>query len=284
MTASRFTVHGPRFTLHALLLALFAAGCATTPSGRTPHATLSEGRIAQIDFGGVDLRFDLIINNPTERSLRLDAYSWQLLVGGRALAKGQSRAAQEVDPQTNLVVAIEASVRNGDVFRAIGSEHPATPPEYQLHAGCLMTSGLFNARPGFEQRAPLPVLYKPAVTLQDFRILKQTAAQATVQFDAALENHNKFPINLDTITASLNLAGRPVAQEFKTSPKSIPAGGKTVADFELDLDLSLLGPTVAAALRERDVSYEFSGTTAFDTPWGRKTLNFAQSGRLRIER
>jgi LEA14-like dessication related protein len=270
--------------LRALLLCLLVSGCSTTDAGRRPHMTVSDGRLQQIDFAGVDLKFDLTVHNPGDRDLKLDAYHWELTVAGQRLAKGQSRAPQRVNAGTNLVVTIDAPVRNGDIFRAVGSEHPAQAPEYALRLSALLTGGMFVDRGEFNKRGTLPVLYKPTLTLQNFRIAKESQDQATVTFDALLENHNPFAVNLGAITASLNLAGRPVAQEFKTSPRSIPPNGKTVADFELDLDLALLGATVVNALHERDVGYEFSGSTAFDTPWGRKTLNFSQSGRLQIHR
>lgn len=266
------------------LLALALSGCATTDSGPRPQVTLSNVRVTQIDFGGVDLRFNLTVKNPSDRYVRLDAYRWDFIVAGKKLAKGHSTGSQPVDSSSDLVVPIEVSVKNGAVFDAIHSDHPKKLPTYELRLVALFAGGLMTLPQDFEKRGELPILYKPAVTLQNFRIIKQTADAATVQFDALLENLNNFPIHLDKTTANLHLAGRPVAQEFQTKPRDIPAHGRTVADYELDLDLAVLGETVVNALRQNEVSYQFDGTTAFDTPWGRKSLNFMQSGRLQIKR
>jgi len=265
-------------------LALALGGCATTDAARRPQVTLSNARVTQIDFAGVDLRFDLVVKNPTERYVRLDAYRWDLLVAGKKLAKGHGRESQAVDSGSDLVVPIEASVKYGDVFTAIRTDRPKKLPTYELRLVALFAGGLMTLPQDFEKRAELPILYKPVVTLQNFRVVKQTADAATVQFDALLENLNHFPIHLDKTTANLHLAGRPVAQEFQTKPRDIPANGRTVADYELDLDLAVLGETVVNALRQSEVSYQFDGTTAFNTPWGQKSLNFMQSGRLQIKR
>lgn len=265
-------------------LALALSGCATTDAGRRPQVTLSNARVTQIDFAGVDLRFDLVVKNPTERYVRLDAYRWDLLVAGKKLAKGHGRESQAVDSSSDLVVPIEVSVKNGDVFAAIRTDRPKKLPTYELRLVALFAGGLMTLPQDFEKRAELPILYKPIITLQNFRVLKQTDQAATVRFDALLENLNNFPIHLDKTTANLHLAGRPVAQEFQTKPRDIPANGRTVADYELDLDLAVLGETVVNALRQDEVSYQFDGTTAFNTPWGQKSLNFMQSGRLQIKR
>lgn len=266
------------------LLALVLSGCATTESGRQPQVTLSNGKVAQIDFAGVDMRFDLVVKNPTDRYVRLDAYRWDLLVAGKKLAKGHSSGSQSVDSSSDLIVPIDVSVKNGAVFAAIRTDHPKKLPTYELRVVALFAGGLMTLPQDFEKRAELPILYKPVTTLQNFRVVKQTADAATIQFDALLENLNNFPIHLDKTTANLHLAGRPVAQEFQTKPRDIPPHGRVVADYELDLDLAVLGETVVNALRQNEVSYQFDGTTAFDTPWGRKSLNFMQSGRLQIKR
>ena len=74
-----------------------------------------------------------------------------------------------------------------------------------------------------------------------------------------------------------------MAQEIQGPSADIPANDYVVVQFDLELDLAMLGSTVVNALRQPDVTYEFDGTTAFDTPWGRKSLNFAQSGRLQVQ-
>jgi LEA14-like dessication related protein len=272
---------------HLLLAALAMAlgGCATTESGaRKPQVNLSSGRVTQIDFAGVDLRFDLVVKNPSERYVRLDAYRWDFLVGGKKLASGRSRESQAVDSSSDLVVPIEVSVKNGAVFSSIRNDRPKKLPTYELRLVALFAGGFMTLPQDFEKRGELPILYKPMVTLQNFRVVKQTADAATIRFDALLENLNNFPVHLDKTTANLHLAGRPVAQEFQTKPRDIPAHSRTVADYELDLDLVVLGETVINALRQNEVSYQFDGTTAFSTPWGQKSVNFIQSGRLRINR
>jgi LEA14-like dessication related protein len=280
MTAGTITKH-----LLPAVLALAFAGCATTENGaRKPQVNLGSGRVTQIDFAGVDLRFDLVVKNPSDRYVRLDAYRWDFLVGGKKLASGRNRESQAVDSSSDLVVPIEVSVKNGAVFAALRNDHPKKPPTYELRLVALFAGGMMTLPQDFEKRGELPILYKPVVTLQNFRVVKQTADAATVRFDALLENHNNFPVHLDRTTANLHLAGRPVAQEFQTKPRDIPAHGSTVADYELDLDLAVLGETVVNALRQNEVSYQFDGTTAFSTPWGQKSLNFIQSGRLRITR
>ncbi len=270
------------FSIAALALAL--TGCATTDGGRRPQVTLSDGKLTQIDFAGVDLRFDLVVKNPTDRYVRLDAYRWELLVAGKKLAKGQSHGSEPVDSSSEIVVQIEVPVKNGDVFNLIHTDRPKTPPAYELRLTALLAGGLMTLPQDFERHGQLPILYRPVVTLQNFHVAKQTDQAATVRFDALLENHNNFSVHLDKIVANLHLAGRPVAQEFQASAKDIPANGRAVAAFDLDLDLAVLGTTVVNALRQPDVNYEFDGATAFDTPWGRKSLNFAQSGRLQIQR
>ncbi|MFA6563598.1 MAG: LEA type 2 family protein [Verrucomicrobiia bacterium] len=265
-------------------LALVLSGCATTDGGRRSQVTLSNAKVTQIDFAGVDLRFDLVVKNPTDRYVKLDAYRWDMLVAGKKLTKGHSSGSQPVDSSSDLVVPIEVSVKNGDVFAAMRTDRPKARPTYELRLAALIAGGLMTLPQDFEKRGELPILHRPIITLQNFRVLKQTDQAATVQFDALLENLNNFPIHLDKTTANLHLAGRPVAQEFQTKPRDIPANGRTIADYELDLDLAVLGETVVNALRQSEVSYQFDGTTAFNTPWGQKSLNFMQSGRLQIKR
>ncbi|MCX6899450.1 MAG: LEA type 2 family protein [Verrucomicrobia bacterium] len=265
-------------------LALVLSGCATADGGRRSQVTLGNAKVTQIDFAGVDLRFDLVVKNPTDRYVKLDAYRWDLLVAGKKLAKGHSSGSQPVDSSSDLVVPIEVSVKNGDVFGAMRADRLKKRPTYELRLAALIAGGLMTLPQDFEKRGELPILYRPIITLQNFHVLKQTDQSATVRFDALLENLNNFPIHLDKTTANLHLAGRPVAQEFQTKPRDIPANGRTVADYELDLDLAVLGETVVNALRQNEVSYQFDGTTAFNTPWGQKSLNFMQSGRLQIKR
>jgi LEA14-like dessication related protein len=239
--------------------------------------------VTQIDFAGVDMRFDFTVKNPTDRYVRLDAYRWELLALGKKLARGQSHGSEPVDSGGSLTVQIEVPVKNGDVFNLTHTDRPTTLPDYEFRLTALLTGGLMNLPRDFEKHGRLSVLYRPALTLQNFRVLKQTDATAVIHFEALLENQNSFAVHLDKMVANLHLAGRPVAQEIQGPSENIPANGRTVATFEFELDLAMLGSTVVNALRQPDVNYEFDGTTAFDTPWGRKSLNFAQSGRLQIQ-
>ena len=265
-------------------MVLALTGCATTDAGRRPQVTLSDAKLTGIDFAGVDLRFDLTVKNPTDRYVRLDAYRWELLVAGKKLARGQNHAPEPVDSGGSLTVQIDVPVKNGEVFGLMHSDRPPAAPPYEFRLTALIAGGMMTLPQDFVKQGKLDILYRPILTLQNFRVVKQTDDAGQIRFQGLLENPNSFAVHLDKMVANLHLGGRPVAQEIQGPSADIPANGRVVVQFDLELDLALLGSTVVNALRQPDVNYEFDGTTAFDTPWGRKTLNFAQSGRLQVQR
>lgn len=277
------TTHKLQTSCWLAVLAVASVGCATTDGGRRPQVILNDAKVTQIDFAGVDLRFDLMVKNPSDRYARLDAYRWELLVAGKKLAKGQSHGSEPVDAGSDLVVQIEVPVKNGDVFSVLHTDRPQTLPSYVFRLTALLAGGMMTLPQDFEKRGPLAILYRPVLTLQNFRVVKQTDNDAQIRFQGLLENLNPFPVHLDKMVANLHLAGRPVAQEIQGPSADIPANGRVVVQFDLELDLAVLGSTVVNALRQPEVNYEFDGTTAFDTPWGRKSLSFAQSGRLQVQ-
>lgn len=120
-----------------VLLGLGLSGCSSAlglAGIQEPEVRLMGVEVGDLGLDSAELLFDFEIDNPNERSLRLDGVAYRLNVEGSRLLDGRRGERMEIAARAENRVTLPMTVRYDDLFRALRTLGREERPAYELQA------------------------------------------------------------------------------------------------------------------------------------------------------
>jgi LEA14-like dessication related protein len=120
-----------------VLLGVGLSGCSSAlglAGIQEPEVRLMGVEVGDLGLDSAELLFDFEIDNPNERSLRLDGVAYRLNVEGSRLLDGRRGERMEIAARAENRVTLPMTVRYDDLFRALRTLGREERPAYELQA------------------------------------------------------------------------------------------------------------------------------------------------------
>ncbi len=248
-----------------------------------PKVRFKDVKVSEIDFGGLDAKLVLEVDNPYPLGLQLAEKSWTLDLAGQRFLDGTDDEGLDIEPAATSPVRIPVSMKWADAFGVATNAKGKDQLPFALHADLGFTTPIGDVRVPLDHEGELPALHKPKISLKALRVekldlLKQTASLA---LDVNLESDQGSPLSFDAFAWDLSLNGSDAA-----------AGTARIGAVEasqlvtLPIDLKLLGIGVAIvdAIKDQgklDVALKANADVA--TPFGVVPLKVNEVATLRLQ-
>ena len=248
-----------KLILIPLCASLVLAGCATlmeAARASTPDLSVRSMRLAGLSFEGVDLVFDIGIDNPNPLPVTLGGFDYDLLIEGDSFVKGSQEETSRIAAAGQSVVQLPLSLDFGDLRHAFSSLKDQDSTAYELVCELALDVPVLGMRRlPLRHSGRLPVLKPPRVEMGDLRLSKLNLTGADLELQLRLDNPNPFGLALDRLDYQLAVSGRSWASGATEEPVHLAAKGAQTVTIPVSLDFLRMGMTVYRAL---------SGTEALD--------------------
>jgi LEA14-like dessication related protein len=120
-----------------VLLGVGLSGCSSAlglAGIQEPEVRLMGVEVGDLGLDSAELLFDFEIDNPNERSLRLEGVAYRLNVEGSRLLDGRRGERMEIAARAENRVTLPMTVRYDDLFRALRTLGREERPAYELQA------------------------------------------------------------------------------------------------------------------------------------------------------
>lgn len=125
------------WTIPLLPLALLAmTGCSALEGFgfERPDVSVDHVRLDDLSLSGVDLLFDLEVDNPNAYEIVLGRIDWGLEIEGHDLLTGQQREGLSIPARGRELTQVPVHLEFVDVFRALGNLRGRRQAGYELGA------------------------------------------------------------------------------------------------------------------------------------------------------
>jgi LEA14-like dessication related protein len=246
---------------------LLLAGCATLEQvgqaleGQKPTASVQGLRLTGLDMSGVDLTFDVQVDNPNPVGISLAGLDYDLKLLGSSFLQGDQPMGMKL--RANGSSQVQVPVRLGfqqlvDSYRQLKG---AKQVGYELDLGMGFEVPLLGrVRVPVSYQGEFPIPEMPAVTLRSLDVEQLTLSGAKLLLQLEVDNPNNFSVLLDRLNYNLKLNGYDVGGGLVKKGVNIQQEGRGTVSLPLSLDFAQAGMGLYKALLGKGVRYDLSGS------------------------
>lgn len=269
------------------ILALGACAVLDQAGVQRPDVDLESTRIESLSLSDVDLLLGFEIDNPNSFGVRFDRLDYVLSVAGERLAEGDQRRGIEIGAGRSTGVEIPVEVAWDDLLRVYRSLRGGGEPGYRLEAGFWFDVPVLGGiRVPVTTDGRFPRLSLPELSVADLDVGRIDAGGARLDLTLELQNPNDFPLTVDDLDYSLELAGSRVARVEDAGRLTVGRGGRGSWRVPVSIDFGEAGRALAQALTGGGrLDYRLDGTLSMSSgnEWIEATrVPVSSAGSLRL--
>ena len=253
----------------AAALALGAGACGVLQEAgvQRPSVQLESTRVAALSLADVDLLLGFEIDNPNSFGVRFDRLDYRLTIAGERLAEGDQRRGIEVGAGRSTLAEIPVSIAWDDLARVYQSLRGGGSPDYRIEAGFWFDVPVLGAvRVPVTSDGDFPRLSLPRLSLAGLDVARVDAGGASLELTLELDNPNSFPLTVDDIDYSLDLAGSRVARVEDAGRLTVDRGGRGAWTVPVRIDFAQAGRALAQVLSGGGtVDYRLDGSLSMSS-------------------
>ncbi|MEJ2692173.1 MAG: LEA type 2 family protein [Candidatus Thiodiazotropha sp.] len=257
-----------RLTLFIMVAQIaLLAGCTSMDrvgqalEARKPTAQVTGVKLTGLDMEGVNLAFDVKVNNPNPVGISLAGLDYDLKLLGSRFLQGEQPAGLKVAAKGNSQVQVPLRLGFQQLMSSYRQLKGAQRADYQLDLGMGFDVPILGrVRVPVSYKGEFPVPRMPEIRLRslDIRQLSMSGAKLLLQME--VDNPNAFSLLLGKLDYNLKLNGYNVGSGLIDKPVNIEQGGKDVIELPVSLDFAQAGLGLYKALLGSGISYDLSGS------------------------
>ncbi|MCG8487438.1 MAG: LEA type 2 family protein [Chromatiales bacterium] len=265
-----------RQTIILLFLIMLFQGCSSLQqaeqlmSGIQPTGEVKGVKLSGLDLRGIDLLFDVEVDNPNPVAISLDGLDYDLKLLDRSFLKGQQSMGMSLAADGKSQVKLPVRMEFEQLLKHYSDLSKRDEVPYQLDLGLgvdVPLLGRVRLPVSYQGRLPVPKLPDVRVSRIDVQRLSLQAIDLMLELEVA--NPNRFALMLQRLDYQFKLNGIDVGQGAAAQTLSVDEQGKGRIRLPLSLDLQKAGSGLYGALvGGRGLSYELNGVldATGDTP------------------
>ncbi|MET0122083.1 MAG: LEA type 2 family protein [Candidatus Thiodiazotropha sp. 6PLUC9] len=259
-----------------LMSLLMFQGCSTLEqaeqiiTGQQPTAEVKGVKLSGLDIDGIDLIFDLQVDNPNPVKIALDRLDYDLKLSNHSFLKGEQGMGVSLAANGPSQVKLPVRMEFEQLLQQYGQllKQDEVPYEIDLGLGLdVPLLGRIRLPVNYQGRMPIPKI--PDVKVSDVDVERLTLQKADLMVELEVANPNRFAVILDKLDYQLKLNGIDVGGGVLSQSMKIDQRGKGRIKIPLSLDLMQAGRGLYGAfIGGSGLSYELGGSldASGDTP------------------
>lgn len=250
----------------ALVQLLMLSSCATLEQvsqmleGQKPSASVEGMRLTGLDMNGVDLTFDVGVDNPNPVGISLAALDYDLKLFGSSFLQGDQPMGMKVAANGKSQVQVPVRLGFQQLLNSYRQLKGADEVGYELDLGMgfeVPVLGKVRVPASYQGQLPIPEM--PSVSLKSVDVDQLTLSGAKLLLELQVDNPNSFSLLLDKLDYNLKLNGYDVGGGVVNQAARVQQDGRGKISLPLSLDFAQAGMGLYKALLGNGVSYDLSG-------------------------
>ncbi|MDR8391968.1 LEA type 2 family protein [Aliifodinibius sp. S!AR15-10] len=282
--------------LYVVILSFFLLliqGCSTLQdlanSVQKPRLSVTDVQVTGFDFNGIDLAFDVTVDNPNALSVQMQSYDYTLDISQQTFASGRqdNQTRIEASGQSTFEVPIRLDFK--EIYTTAENLANRDEAAYQFKSTFAFDlPGLGRTEVPVRHSGDIPLLRLPSIRINSLRVEELRLSSAKVTLGMEFDNPNGIGFDINGFEYSLDIDGRQWAQGKALENINIARDGVTQLDIPINLDIAQMGVSAFQLLSgSQDVGYELDGNFSLDADQpllGVIDFTFNRDGEVSLQR
>ncbi|MEJ2622813.1 MAG: LEA type 2 family protein [Candidatus Thiodiazotropha sp.] len=283
-----------RQTITLLLLVLLFQGCSNLEqaeqlmTGIKPTGEVKGVKLSGLDLKGIDLLFDVEVDNPNPVAISLDGLDYNLKLLDRSFLKGRQAMGMSLAADGKSQVKLPVRMEFEQLLKQYTDLSKRHDVPYQLDLGMgvdVPLLGRLRLPVSYTGRLPVPKL--PDIRVKRIDVQRMSLQAVDLMLELEVANPNRFALMLQRLDYQFKLNGIDVGGGKAAQSMSVDKHGKGSIRLPLSLDLQMAGSGLYSALvGGRGLSYQLDGMldATGDTPMiGDIKIPLEKQGRFNLD-
>ena len=229
------------FYLFSIIICLSIIGCKSSQIRSLfaqidkPTIVSINPKIVGIDFQGVDLDFDLDVNNPYSIPIKSPEMKYSMDIENTEFLKSYSTSEVELPAKGVGTVTLPVRVGYTNLWQTFQSLKDKPEIGYTLNGALVLNNLPEPIEIPVTKEGKFPVLRIPQISAPKIESSDISFGSAKLNMNANLTNPNIFSFKTDELGYSLTFGNIEVGGFKITTPKTIEAGKTEKFDFTADI-------------------------------------------------
>lgn len=249
---------------------LFLGGCSLLTEIQKPSIVGVKPRIRGLDFKGIEMDFDIDVQNPYPVPLVSPNFDYGFKLQESTLFESAKGTEVNIPSKKTGTVTLPMRFQFKDLYRSVSGLAGASEANYELN-------GTFHFTPWdqaidlpFSHKGALPIPKPPEISITDLKLSEVSLSRAKINVDSVIRNPNIFGIDLRNVGYSLKLGEIEIGGLKTETSQEIGAGKE--GGLSLSGEVSALS-TIRTLLKGMDAGKaSLSPTGSIKTPYGDLSL------------
>ncbi|KAA3600950.1 MAG: hypothetical protein DWQ06_09010 [Calditrichaeota bacterium] len=253
-------------TLGLLTIATFVLGSCSQlkqvknmAKTKKPTASITNVQFKNASFTGIDLAFDVKLENPNPIAVSLSSFDFDFKVNGNSFVKGLQDKKMTLAKNGSSTIEIPVSLNFNELYNTVKSVKNSDESTFDMACGFAFDVPILGeTRVPVSKSGVLPTIKLPSVSVKGLKLDKMGFTGAEMELQLEFENPNSFDINLNKFDYDFEVSGKSWAKGALTSMSKATSKGKSEITIPVKLDFSQVGMTVYGMLTGNDkIDYNF---------------------------
>lgn len=213
------------FSITVIVLAGSLLGCASLPMVGTPKVRSVSPRITGLDFEGVNLVFDVDVDNPYPVAIRVPGFKYGVDVEGSRFFDSETTSRINLPAIGVGTVSLPARISYIDLLNTYESLSGKAEADYTLRGTMILPILGQSLELPISHSGTFPILRPPTFSDVNVGLGKVSLFKTTISVDAMMRNPNAFPLGVEALGYVLKLGGTELGGLTATTGGSLKAGG-----------------------------------------------------------
>ncbi len=251
----------------ALAHTLLLTGCATLEQvgqaleGQKPSARVQGLKLTSLDSNGVDLTFDVQVDNPNPVAISLAGLDYDLKLLGSSFLQGNQTKGMKLAANGSSQVQVPVRLGFQQLLDSYRQLRGAKQVDYQLDLGMGFEVPLLGkVRVPVSYQGEFPIPEMPSVSLRSLDVQQLSLSGAKLLMQLEVDNPNAFSLLLQRLDYGLKLNGYDVGGGLVKQGVKIGQEGRGTVSLPLAVDFNQVGMGLYKALLGQGIQYDLSGS------------------------
>ncbi len=279
-----------RSLVFLILLTLLANSCSKLQriaGYEHPDVRYTDVSVEGLTLENIDLMFHFEIDNPNRVGVKLEEYTYNLLIDDRSFLTGTHQEQLEIGSRSSGTIALPLTLSYRDIYESISSVVQADSFSYTLKTEVGVDIPVYGKTMiPVEAEGTLPRLRMPEVDFAGFDVHSLSFSGVDMTLSIQVRNPNPIGMNLSDLNLAAAISGNKLA-DLRVDDVSVASGDNVTVPVRFTMGLASLGSTVVDMLRgNQQFNYDVrgDGLVQLDHPAFRdaKRIPFHLTGNYRI--
>jgi len=254
-----------------------------------PAVSVDNIRVSGLNFNGLDLLFDIGIENPNSLAVTMAGFNYEFYLNNQLFLQGSQDSTQSILARSKSQLEIPLALDFKKIYTTYQSLKDKDSSAYKMQLGLSFDLPVIGKTTiPLSKEGGIPLLKFPKISLAGLKLANLSLTTASFELETKLENPNNLNLIINQFQYDLKINDKNWLTGVKNQAQQINSKATQSLKIPFSINFLEIGQSVYQAIKNNEaLGYNFSGKINVGAPdlvLSTMDIPFVTNGSLSLKR